>query len=405
MLFRRFAGYIKVSRQKAMPKIRRKPPPQHLVIVDTNILWDKDKKLPVSPMFDTFWGKNSPLLPMTLYVPHVVMGELHFQQTTSALKALGVITESFQELTGITQASYGHKCNEATIRNQVRAKLDRWLKSLGGAELATPVAHIDWAAVVENAVWRKPPFTFDPKDQKNEKGFRDAVILETVAHACATAKADDLVIFICNDYLLRTTAELRLKASKKFLAFESLADFESYIQLTQQEFTNEFVKSIQSHARNKFFLKGDPACIYTKSDLGKRILTDFAAELDFKDPTKNSLNFLAQAIGTTAPTARLAKQMIWIGSTQFAKLEGEREFHWTSRVDFARLFEIEKPAGLLEIAMPTVRRVQVVGFDVSWKANVKADGRFHDIEVIGVAKADSRSLDASEDIIARYLLN
>jgi hypothetical protein len=71
-----------------MPKIRRKPPPQHLVIVDTNILWDKDKKLPVSPAFDAFWGKNSPLLPMTLHVPHVVMGELHFQQTTSALKSL-----------------------------------------------------------------------------------------------------------------------------------------------------------------------------------------------------------------------------------------------------------------------------------------------------------------------------
>jgi hypothetical protein len=387
-----------------MPKIRRKPPPQHLVIVDTNILWDKDKKLPVSPAFDAFWGKNSPLLPMTLHVPHVVMGELHFQQTTSALKSLGAITEAFQELTGITHSSYGHKCNEATIRNQVRAKLDRWLKGLGGAELATPVAHIDWAAVVEGAVWRKPPFTFDPKDQKNEKGFRDAVILETVAHACTSVKVDDLVIFVCNDYLLRTTAESRLKASKKFLAFESLADFESYIQLTQQKFTNEFVKSIQSHARIKFFLKGDSTCIYSKNDIGKRILTDFAAELDFKDQTKNPLNFLAQAIGTTAPTAKLAKQMVLIGSTQFAKLEGEREFHWISRVDIARLFEIEKSAGLLEIAMPTVRRVQVVGFDVNWKANVKADGRFHDIEVVGIAKSETQSHEASEDLMARYRL-
>ncbi len=387
-----------------MPKIRRKPPPQHLVIVDTNILWDKDKKLPVSPAFGAFWGKNSPLLPMTLHVPHVVMGELHFQQTTSALKALGVITEAFQELTGITHSSYGHKCNEATIRNQVRAKLDRWLKGVGGAELTTPVADIDWAAIVEGAVWRKPPFTFDPKDQKNEKGFRDAVILETVAHACTSAKVDDLVIFVCNDYLLRTTAESRLKASKKFLAFESLADFESYIQLTQQQFTNEFVKSIQSHARIKFFLKGDATCIYMKKDIGKQILTDFAAELDFKDQTKNSLNFLAQAIGTTAPTAKLAKQMVWIGSTQFAKLEGEREFHWISRVDIARLFEIEKSAGLIEIAMPTVRRVQVVGFDVNWKANVKADGRFHDIEVVGITKAETQSHEASEDLMARYRL-
>lgn len=387
-----------------MPRVRRKPLPQHIVVADTNILWDKDKKLPVSPAFDAFWEKNSPLLPMTLQVPHVVMGELHFQQATSALKALGVISEAYQELAGITQSTYGHKCNETTIRNQVKAKLDRWLKGLGGAELATPVAHIDWAAVVDCAVWRKPPFTFDPKDQKNEKGFRDAVILETVAHACTTAKADNLVIFVCNDYLLRTTAESRLKESKKFLAFESLSDFESYIQLTQQKFTNEFVKSIQSHARTKFFLKGDPNCIYVKSGIGKRIFTDFGSDLEFKDPTKNTLNLLAQAIGTTAPSAKLSKQMVWIGSTQFAKLEGEREFHWTSRVDVAQLFESEKQAGLLESAMPVVRRVQVVGIDVSWKANVKADGRFHDIEVIGLQKAENQAHTASEELIAKYRL-
>lgn len=387
-----------------MPKVRRNPPPQHLVVVDTNVLWDKDKKLPVSPAFDAFWEKNAPLLPMKLHVPQVVLGELHFQQTTSALKALGVITEAFHELTGITQSNYSHKCKEATIRNQVRAKLDRWLKSLGGTELSTPVGHIDWTAVVEGAIWRLPPFTFDPKDQKNEKGFRDAVILETVAHACMTAKSGELVIFVCNDYLLRTTAESRLKASNKFLAFESLADFESYIHLTQQKFTNDFVKSIQSHARSKFFLKGDSTCIYHKNDIGKRILTDFGSELDFKDQTKGALSLLAQAIGTTTPTAKLTNQKFWIGSTQFVKVEGDREFHWTSRVSLVQLFETENSGGLLESAMPIVRRVQVNSFDVSWKANVKADGRFHDIEVIGLEKAESQSLEATDELIGKYCL-
>ena len=387
-----------------MPKVRRNPPPQHLVVVDTNILWDKDKKLSVSPAFDAFWGKNSPLLPMTLHVPQVVLGELHFQQTTSALKALGIITEAFKDLAGITQASYDHKCKEATIRNQVRAKLDRWLKSVGGTELTTPVGHIDWAAVVEGAIWRLSPFMFDPKDQKNEKGFRDAVILETVAHACITAKSDKLVIFVCNDYLLRTTAESRLKASNKFLAFESLADFESYIHLTQQRFTNDFVKSIQSHARSKFFLKGDSNCIYHKNDIGKRILTEFGSELDFKDQTKGTLGLLAQAIGTTTPTTKLTNQKFWIGSTQFAKVEGEREFHWTSRVDLVQLFETENSGRLLESAMPIVRRVQINSFDVIWKAKVKADGRFHNIEVIVLEKAQSQSLEATDELVEKYRL-
>ena len=387
-----------------MPKVHKKLPPEHLVVVDTNILWDKDKKLPVSPIFDAFWAKNSPLLPMSLHVPQVVLGELYFQQTTSALKALATISESFQELAGITATSYAHKCNESTVRNQVKAKVDRWLKSTGGIELPTPVASIDWGLIVDHAIWRKPPFAFDPKDQKNEKGFRDAVILETVAHACDSAAAGKLVIFVCNDYLLRTTAEGRLKASKKFLAFESLADFESYVNLTQQQFTNEFVKSIQSHARAKFWAKGDANCIYTKNEIGKRLLSDFATDLEFNDPTKIALSLMAQAIGTAAPTAKRTKQIFWIRSTQFSKLEGEREFHWTSRVDVAQLYEIEKSGGLLATAMSTIHKIQVVGFGIQWKSNVKSDGRFHDIEVTAIYRIETDVLDATEDKLEKLRL-
>jgi PIN domain len=390
-----------------MLKVRR-PPPQHLVIVDTNVLWDKDKKLSVSPIFDEFWAKNSPLLPMTLHVPQVVLGELHFQQTTSALKTFGSLSDASKELSGITDSPpYRHKYNEATIRNQVRAKLEKWLKTAGGSELATPVNSIDWAAVVESAVWRKPPFTLDPKDQKNEKGFRDAVILETVAHTCENLAPGKLAIFVCNDYLLRTTAEERLKASKKFLAFESLADFEAYIQLTQQQFTNDFVKSIQSHARAKFFStkanKADQTSIFLKNDIIGRIRAEFSADLEFTDLTKNTLSLIAQAIGTTAPAVKPTKEKFWIRSTQFAKLEGKREFHWTSRVEVAQLFEMEKSGGLPESA-PIIRKIQVVGFDVKWKANVKTDGRFHDIDVTALEKAESQLLEATEEAVERLKL-
>lgn len=99
-----------------MPKARRTPPPLHVVVVDTNILWDKDKRLPVCTSFDEFWTRNSPLIPMALHVPEVVLGELHFQQATSALKVLASITENFTELCGITQCSYSHKANEAKIK-------------------------------------------------------------------------------------------------------------------------------------------------------------------------------------------------------------------------------------------------------------------------------------------------
>ena len=131
---------------------------------------------------------------------------------------------------------------------------------------------IDRRALAQKAIWREPPFTFDPKDKDNEKGFRDALILETVVAICKTSStADQTVIFLCNDFLLRTSAEARLKGDKKFLAFEFILDFQPYIQLTQQQLTDKFVKSIQAHARTKFFAPNDNNCLFTKEKLGQNI--------------------------------------------------------------------------------------------------------------------------------------
>ncbi|MCT6718877.1 PIN domain-containing protein [Acidovorax sp. K2F] len=378
-----------------MPKAKRTPPPEHIVVVDTNILWDKDKKLPVSPSFDNFWIKNSKVIPMSLRVPEVVFGELHFQQTTSALKALASINENYGELSGITNSQYTHRCNEATIKSQVKTKLEKWLKGHSGSIELTPTPTINWSAIVESAIWRKPPFSFDPKDAKNEKGFRDAMILETLTHICASSTTQS-VVFLCNDYLLRTTSDQKLKGHKNLLTFESIQDFESYVNLTQQNLTNSFVKSIQNHARSKFFTKGDANCLYNKANVRPEILRKFEQDLNLQPPPSVGLTLLTATATNPAPL-KYIYQKFWIQSTQFEKLVGAREFHWISNVSVVRIFEIPVSQGLLASAMSSEKRIQVVNFSVKWKANVKTDGRFHDTELIAIEKGSTDVLPASEE--------
>lgn len=385
-----------------MPNVLRKPPPVHVVVVDTNILWDKDKKLPVCVAFDDFWKKNSLLVPLELHLPDVVIGELQFQQTTSALKSLTTIKEQLDELSGISHSIYTHKASEATIKTQIRQKLEKWLKGHSGKIVQTPVTKIDWPAIVDAAVWRKPPFTFDPKDKNNEKGFRDALILETLSQVCKDAGAGKMVIFLCNDHLLRTAAESRLKKSSKLLAFESLADFEAYIHLTQQQFTNEFIKLIQSHARTKFYSKSDTNCIYTRFHIPAKLKSDFSTDLVAPTSPGGGLNLLASAL--TSTDWMLIKEKFWIRSTQFTHLMGEREFHWISRVDIVRLYEGQSQSEGLLSALGSIRKIKTVGFGVKWKANVKSDGRFHDLDVIAIEKIDSNLVDATEDEIVRLQL-
>jgi hypothetical protein len=127
-----------------MRKILKGQPPGHLVIVDTNILWCKDKGPAVSPEFDKFWSDHEGIVSMELVIPEVVRGEILFQHTTSAIKTLIKIKESFHEISSITAKTHTHRMTEDTIKKQIEVKFNRWLKSKHARIADIPINSIDW---------------------------------------------------------------------------------------------------------------------------------------------------------------------------------------------------------------------------------------------------------------------
>lgn len=375
------------------------------MLLDTNILWHKDKSFAVSPDFDSFWNEYFSKMPLQLVVPEVVFGELWFQQTTSAAKVMEKVSEQMKEICAISQSKYSHSISSAKLRSQVHDKLMKWLKAKGGAVAKTPINEIKWATIVESAVWRLAPFTMDSKNPEMEKGFRDALILETLADIAKNSSADKNIVFLCNDYLLRTTAADRLKSRKNCLFFESVPDFESYLKLTQEQLTNKFVRAIQARARTKFYNPADPNSLYIKEDIKKSIQNQFADKLSHpeKVPPKGLASLLTLNANNWASTA----QMWWINSTQFKELVDHREFHWVSRVTLARLFtEVKEPMGLLSSALlQPQQKLLLLGFDISWKATVKSDGRFHDSTVTNLVLAESSFEIPTADELKRWKLS
>ena len=390
-----------------MTKIKRDSPPIHEVVVDTNILWDKNKKNAASPEFDLFWKSSLSLIPLQLRVPEVVFGELHFQQTTSANKLCSIVKEGLIELSGIAEFNYAPKVEEQKVKVQVGQKINKWLKALGGTVVTTPFGLINWSELIENAIWRKPPFTFDPKEKDSEKGFRDALILETVVSIAKSSNSKNhTTIFLSNDFLLRTTAEARLKGDKTFLAFESISDFQSYIQLTQQELTDKFVKSIQGRARTKFYTVNDRESLYLKEDLRQQIRNKFNDDLDVL-PTSTGVSALARLIDpASAQTLKKVAEKWWVNATQFELLVGDREFHWSTKVTVAQLYEGISPGvgGLLATALPPESKIKLAEFNVKWTANVKTDGRFHDTTVLSISKNPYKVEPTTEESTSRWKL-
>jgi len=385
-----------------MPKIKRQPMPLHIVCPDTNILWDQDKKHAATPEFNKFWQANLKLIPLKLVVPEVVMGELHFQQTTSAIKIADSIKNQTSELAGITKSNYLSKHSNTKIRNQVEVKLDKWLKDLNGSASPTPITKINWGDLINQAIWRESPFTYDPKNKDNEKGFRDALILETLVDICKINENNsNNIVFLCNDNELKVSAEKRLSGNNKVLIFESLENFGSYIQLSQEQLTNNFVKSIQSHARLKFFTPDNQSSIYYKNNVIRLIKEKFPEDPIFKqDPTK-----LKGLLGLVNVNQGTISERWWIKETSFKKLIHPNEYCWTSRLTLARLMGNlpSQNEGIFNL-LKSNQELQLNNFDVEWKAKVKTDGRFHDISLTDIDKGDSTTQAATDELILRWKL-
>lgn len=92
-----------------------------------------------------------------------------------------------------------------------------------------------------------------------------------------------------------------------------------------------------------------------------------------------------------------------LAATEFVKLEGKREYHRKSGLTFARYYSKteEMLAGLGTTAKP-MERILLLPFKVLWKANVKADGRFHDTAVVNIVLEDNAFREPTEQESARY---
>ena len=385
-----------------MARITRKEPSKHIVVPDTNVLWHKEKSQVVAPDFDKFWDEHLKAFDLELVVPEVVEGELLFQQTSSALRALGRANEDIAHVSSVAGSKYSHRITEARVRRNVKERFQKWVQRRGAAVHPTPVASIDWPKLIESAIWRRAPFSEDHKQPEIEKGFRDALILETVREICRSREGSIDVAFLCGDALLRRAAEAELKSFQRCSFYESLEDFSAYLKLTKEALTIEFVRSIQARASAKFYTENDRDCLMLKEEIVLKIRQGFPGH--FENPT-DAIGSFSGLLGVAAPGHTWepsASEQIWFTMARFHELKGRREFHWINVVSFVQPFRYVGPPSFLVTDQDRKARLRVLRFEVEWKADVKRDGRFHGVTVENLRFVDRKFEAPTEDQVKRF---
>ncbi len=351
----------------------------HIVIPDTNILWFKDKTIVVNPDFNSFWDKYSQDSNLQLVIPEIVKGEILFQQSTSAIKKMEKAVECITEVCAITECKHSHSMTAKKIRTQIEKRFNKWAKQKYAIIENSPISAIAWRELIHNSIWRKPPFELDAKNSENEKGFRDAIILETIIEYTKRDKSDCFIAFICNDNLLRDTAGKKLKLEERFSVYKSTEDFESYLKLQHEELSNKFIKSILRKASLKFFNPKDKNCLNSRENLIEKIEEKFGQYI--KDPKLSEAN--KTALGLSALSAKWNPSVggkYWIANSHFEKIENLSTYYWNNDVTYAKKY-VRAIEGLADVGLTDNERILILQFNITWTSKVSKDGRFRDLIV------------------------
>jgi len=323
---------------------------------------------------------------MELVIPEVVRDELMFQHCSSGKKLIEKIAEHTAEFSAITTVKHRHRMSEKALRKNVEEKFKRWLDGKDGKIADIPLATIDWRDLYRRAIWRIPPFALDAKNSDNEKGFRDALICETVVDLVLHEPREVNFAFVSNDKVLRIAVNEKLANQRRFLSFESLADFSSYIRLTREQLTKEFIDKIVKRAAEKFYTGGDENCLWNKENIPEKLI-DIKEAWGIDQPlppkllgsSQTSPSLLGSPVANvTQPSPRwtlTAANFFYLGPHEFVKTSDARTYHWSSTVRSLRKYILSDGQVTME------ERIQLIFFKIIWKADVKADARFHDMRL------------------------
>ncbi|MDA3780936.1 MAG: hypothetical protein PF487_12065 [Bacteroidales bacterium] len=382
-----------------MPKIKKPLPPEYIVIVDTNILYCSDKSKVVNPEFDMFWSNYSKLFPMKLFIPEVVKGEILYQQSFTAKENLDKANDCFVQISNIAEKECIHKIDFDNVKNFIEERFMRWVKYKKAIIKATPIEKINWKNVVESSIWRILPFSRSSSKQNKEKGFRDMMIFETVCDIRKSYPKKINVAFICKDNDLRSTVNLKSPSTKGIIVYETLKDFESFILLTKENLTQEFVKTISSKAKDKFI--SDSSSLYFKEDIPNKITEKYIEKLN---PHKTSNNFGGFMIPPISSLTPLGPEKRYIKKPQFINVISEKVYHWRSNVIFRRLFK-QNNYLMMQTQTESNLRLLELTIEVKWKSNISRNGRFTKCEIENLNEISYSFDEPDEDILEQYDFN
>jgi hypothetical protein len=373
-------------------------PAATLLLVDSNILYTKNQIEIVHKEFLADLAECRRYQRVQLLIPKVVISEIIFQKVIFAAGLIADAAKALKTLSHLTQSETVTVEDYKLARRKIQRRMIKWCKNANAIIVPTPTASINWESLIEAAIWHLPPFS--PVENKSEKGFKDALILEVVS-AIWAGNDHNNIVFVSGDKLLRDAAGQRHAKVKSLAVYEQLSDYISYLKLIAQKAAQEFANTVLEKAPKVFFDPDSEESVFNKLDLRHRIEKDFQFLLQVPPKPPETLLFLSSYSRERTRFIPVSDTTVSIGKTTFEKIDEEGYYNWKSEVSFAKLFSEEK--GIVSYGTPR-ELIHIHTFPVAWRAHVSTDGNFGNYSVPDIALPTIRTEIANPMLLAQYEL-
>ena len=245
---------------------------------------------------------------VTWIIPGIVVSERIFRLKERGLAHHGKL----QDISALLDRDL--RVSEKDIFDSIEMSVKKTLDQYGIEVRDPDWKKVDIQELVSAATNRTPPFS----SGNSEKGFRDAIILETYIQILIDPDFSDYHLsMVTNDELLIEAVKLRGSALRDNQSVGSIEDIRGIIAVFDEELHLELIESLVPIATSFFFTPGDQKSILSSFEILARIHNEFPSAFTTRSPGTDIRQ-------TNAPSVR---------QSRFQNKEADRYF-WANQVIF-----------------------------------------------------------------------
>lgn len=347
--------------------------PEYIVVPDTNALRTDSIGHIANSAFESPLTNFKKITRLRLMIPDLVRQELIMQKFFSAQKSRANAKKNLDNIATITKTKARGLYTDSHLKKKINGTFEKWAKDHGAQVIKTPITKIKWKTLINAAVLRLPPFNPPSENEPStEKGFRDALILETLMEIVRRYPQDHIV-FLTSDRLLKEAAEARFQTNEKRYIFDTLLAFGDRLKLWKEAKSKEFIQLLLSRVKEVFYKENDPNCVYFKLKISSTISQKFNLELNFPSvKSKNPSTFSFEHLFQKALWKPSGDNLFYIFDTNLENIDSKKGLCWSTRVECVRRFKAESSSALGWIS----EQIRVTQVDVKWCCQVSEEAAF-----------------------------